>query len=304
LGAAGFRAHFEPAVHDFSALGLASQLRQLVHDPHSISGRSRPLAAGAYRTVVALEIAGVRLLDAVLALPDADGRLVAEVTAVIKTFERPASVRRLVSSIGRLYPAAKVVVVDDGRDPIPHEGVETVLMPYDSGVSAGRNEGLGHADSKYVLVLEDDLVLFRGTRLGAAVAVMEQCPDIDIMGGLIIDLPFLGRRWPKEGKLYAYERPPSAPIGSTLGGLLVAERVSNFFLARRDRLALVPWDPQLKRLDHTDFFTRAYGVLTTVFNPELRALHIRTPFDAKYMASRLDFAADRRLLADRYGLRR
>ena len=227
-----------------------------------------------------------------------------DVTAMVKTFERPTTVRRLASSIWRLYPSMKVIVVDDSRDPIPLEGVETVVMPYGSGLSAGRNAGLRNADSKYVLVLEDDFVLFRGTRLGAAVAIMEQYAEIDIMGGLIIDLPFLGRRLPKEGKLYAYERAPSMPVGSTLGGLRVCERVANFFLARRDRLALVPWDEELKLMEHTDFFTRAYGVLTTVFNPELRTLHARTPFDANYMMSRLNFAAERRLLADRYRLSR
>ena len=61
-------------------------------------------------------------------------------------------------------------------------------------------------------------------------------------------------------------------------------------LARRASLKRVLWDPTLKRADHSDFFTRTLGVLVSVFNPELRALHVRTPFDAAYMSKRLDLA--------------
>jgi hypothetical protein len=39
------------------------------------------------------------------------------------------------------------------------------------------------------------------------------------------------------------------------------------------------------------FFARALGVLTTVFNPALRCLHARTPFDGEYMSKRMDLAA-------------
>ena len=43
-------------------------------------------------------------------------------------------------------------------------------MPYDSGISAGRNEGLRHVTTKYVLLLDDDLVFFRH---GAGVRVVD-----------------------------------------------------------------------------------------------------------------------------------
>ncbi len=41
-------------------------------------------------------------------------------------------------------------------------------------------------------------------------------------------------------------------------------RVPQFFIAPTERLRLVQWDENLKRVDHNDFFTRAYGVLLTV----------------------------------------
>src|SRR5206468_3533420 len=92
-------------------------------------------------------------------------RLVRELTALVKTFERPPILRRLVSSIKRLYPALRVVIVDDSRKPSRLPGTETIVMPYDSGISAGRNEGLKHVTTPYVLVLDDDFIFFRRTRL-------------------------------------------------------------------------------------------------------------------------------------------
>lgn len=157
--------------------------------------------------------------------------------------------------------------------------------------------------TKYVIVLDDDLVFFRRTRLGDALELMERHPEIDIMGGELINLPVLRARplAKAAGRIFAAGVEPPFPVGKRIGGLTVCEKVPNFFVARRDRLALVPWDPRLKRMEHADFFTRALGALTTVFNPDFQALHARTPFDADYMAKRLDVADAREVLRWKYG---
>jgi Glycosyl transferase family 2 len=262
-----------------------------------------PINRFLYGRGIQAELVLERLLDRLAPPPDREAPLVRELTAVVKTFERPHVLRRLVASIKRLYPGLKIVVVDDSRSPVPLEGVETIEMPYDSGISAGRNEGLRHVTTRYVLLLDDDIILFRRTGLGAALALMERYVEIDIMGGQLIELPSLRPRPPAHltGTVFATDATPRLPIGTSVGDLSVCAKVSNFFVARRDRLALVPWDPQLKRMEHADFFTRALGVLATVFNPELKCLHARTPLDAAYMAKRLDVTASRQILADRYG---
>jgi hypothetical protein len=127
---------------------LRSALRRFVHDPHTIEGRPRPLAANAYRALVAQELLVARALDALLHERSAGGEATAGVTAVIKTFERPRILRRLVESIGRLYPSLSIVVVDDSRDPVQSPGVRTITMPYDSGVGGGRNKGPRHAEKE------------------------------------------------------------------------------------------------------------------------------------------------------------
>ena len=273
----------------------------LVREAHALEGAPRSVAAEIHRFLVAQELMLERVLDAAApSSPDAEP-LVQQVTALVKTFERPQVLRRLVTSIRRLYPSLRIVVVDDSREPTRLAGVETVAMPYDSGISAGRNEGLKRVATPFVLVLDDDFVFYRRTRLAPALALMQRHPEIDIMGGQLIDLPLLRARPVPSGEIFSTGAKPLVPLGSSIGGLEVVDKVSTFYVARTDRLAVVPWDPRLKRIDHADFFTRALGVLTTVFNPDLKCLHARTPFDAAYMSKRLDLEASLQVLEERYG---
>lgn len=162
----------------------------------------RPFASAVYTGLVRSELLLERMLDAASARPATDAAVIKGVTALVKTFERPLILRRLVDSIQRLYPGVPVVVVDDSRTPARLESVETIEMPYDSGISAGRNEGLRHVTTRYVLLLDDDFVLSRRTRLGDALALMEQHPEIDIMGGTVIDLPFYRKRRSADGFVF------------------------------------------------------------------------------------------------------
>ena len=61
-------------------------------------------------------------------------------TLVVKTFERPAVLRRMLASIRRVF-SGPVVVADDSRAPgAPHDpATRVVALPFDTGIGAGRN---------------------------------------------------------------------------------------------------------------------------------------------------------------------
>jgi hypothetical protein len=80
----------------------------------------------------------------------------------------------------------------------------------------------------------------------------------------------------------------------------VCDKVANFYVARTEALRKVGWTPALRRVDHADFFTRALGVIVSVFDPGMRAFHAQTPFDAAYMAHRMDIAHDNAVLGARW----
>jgi glycosyltransferase involved in cell wall biosynthesis len=257
-----------------------------------------------YNIVIGTELAFQRARDFVF-FRTAEPRspLVDEhLTAVIKTFERPRVLRRLLTSIKRFFPHLKVIVVDDSRNPDKLDGVETIVMPYDSGISAGRNEALGRVITRYVLILDDDFVFTRETDLETTLEIMERQPAIDILGGNVVDLPFYRTVDYTGVQVFSPAKEPTLPEGSRIGDLPVLDKVANFFVARAARLRLVPWDPELKRMEHADFFTRARGVLTTVYDERLRCLHARTPFDFQYMRKRFDLTRETKILQERYSL--
>jgi len=261
----------------------------------------RHLAAPLHRELTRLELRAVRVCDDLwptgerLREPDC-----ARVTAIVKTFERPAALRRLLESVQRLFPALTVIVADDSRTPSQVPGVRTLALPFDVGVSAGRQAALAEVRSEYTWVLDDDFVLYHGTGLARALAALDQNQMLDIVGGAVIDLPLGRLQTGRNAALYPTNRAPLAPLGSLIGGLPVRDKVPNFFLARTDRLRLVGWDPSLKRLDHADFFTRARGVLVTAYEDRFRCLHAQTPFDRSYMVQREALAADAAILKKRY----
>jgi glycosyltransferase involved in cell wall biosynthesis len=279
-------------------MGRKTMLRQWI-----ALGRFRvKIAKLLYDLVIVLELEVEQALD--LLYPGGgthhQTRVEHRLTAIVKTFERPRILRRLLKSILRKYPSLPIIIADDSRDPENIPGVQSIVMPYDSGVSAGRHEALRHVKTEYVLVLDDDFVFYRHTSLEAALAIMDNHPRIDVMGGEVIDLPFFERAdYSREG-LFPTDAKATMPGGSTIGGLPVYDKVANFFIARTDRIRLVGWDPRLKRMEHTDFFTRARGILTTVFNEEMKCLHAKTPFDMAYMQKREDLGGDWLILQQRY----
>ena len=130
-----------PACNHLPAVRVPDSIAAWTREPHALEGPPRWIASSAHRSLVAQELLLQRLLD-VRRPEGAGGEPLAQLTALVKTFERPRILRRLVASIKRLYPALRIVVVDDSRVPTRLAGVTTVTLPYDSGIAAGRNAGL------------------------------------------------------------------------------------------------------------------------------------------------------------------
>lgn len=261
----------------------------------------RPLAGAIYHLLVWIELLSISMIDRIRLNTEELGSIsLDQVTALVKTFERPAVLRRLLQSIRRFYPDLKVVVVNDSRESIPIEGVEWVPLPFDSGVSKGRSVGLSRIKTPFILLLDDDFIFYRKTGLREALGEIEKYPEIDIMGGVVEKLPFFTKGDYSYGGMYHTEAESLYLKGSKIGPYPVYDKVPNFYIARTERLRLVDWDPRIKRIDHAEFFTRAKGVLTTVMNNRLRCLHANTPFDRHYMKYREDHREDMKVIHQKF----
>jgi hypothetical protein len=187
-------------------------------------------------------------------------------------------------------------VVDDSREPLepaPDGLTRYWHLPFDSaGASGGRNFGLRHVGTEYVLVTDDDMVFGRKTDLGKLLATLETTPfDVVSCGWMDYD-PWTGvrrgfRHW--EGTLDIDDRVLVHRYGAARGtvhGLPVYDTVHSFFMAPVDRLRPDPWDDRLKVQDHTEFSLRLKerGLLSTV-HPGVVAYH-RQEFPENYFDAR------------------
>jgi glycosyltransferase involved in cell wall biosynthesis len=85
------------------------------------------------------------------------------ITAIVPTYNREATVGRAVdSALAQVYPAAEIIVVDDGsqdgtRDRLRpyHERIRYIHQP-NAGVSAARNRGASEARSEWIAFLDSD----------------------------------------------------------------------------------------------------------------------------------------------------
>jgi len=199
-----------------------------------------------------------------------------DVTVLVKTFQRPDALRRLVASIRRFYPSIAVIVVDDSAEPlepVPAGITRYWHLPFDSlGVSAGRNFGLRHVETEYVLVCDDDMVFGRRTDLAKMVRALTTT-RFDVVSCMWMDHePWRSirrgyRRY--EGTLEIADGVLVHRLGATRGtvdGLPVFDVVHQFFVARAEVLGPEPWDARLKiGGEHDEFFLalKERGLLCT-----------------------------------------
>lgn len=261
----------------------------------------KPILRLTHECIVSSELLYERTLDLLNEKPCSEGDY-SNVTAVIKTFERPYKLRRLLKSIKRTFPDLKIIIVDDSKDTVKSddENIKVITLPFDSGVSAGRAAGLEEVKTPFVINLDDDFIFSRKTKIVKATKYLEKNLNVDLVAGEVTYLPYYIQYNYKTHKLMDYSATPIHKKGTVIDGLEVFEKCANFFVARTDKLKSVGWDAGLKRLDHADFFTRARGKLTTVFDPKIELLHDQTHFDENYLVIRHDYSQDTYVLNKRY----
>lgn len=187
-----------------------------------------------------------------------------DVTILVKTFERPDALRRLLASIRRFYPRMEIVVVDDSAeplDPAPDGVTRYEHRPYNSlGAAAGRNLGLRHVETPYVLISDDDMVFERRTDLGKMLRAAQET-SFDVVSCVWLDFdPWKGIcRGPRrfEGTLNVEDGILVHRLGATRGtldDLPVFDIVHQFFLASVERLGPDPWDAELNLSEHYELF--------------------------------------------------
>lgn len=259
----------------------------------------RPVLRAAHRAVVATELALAALWASRNRVQPVDP---GNVTLVIKTFERPQTLRRMLASIRKVY-SGPITIADDSEVPYASDDPKTTVLslPFDSGVGAGRNALIDAVSTEYLWMADDDMILLPDFDLLRVLDYLGRNPEVDLVGGRVVNLPQLQSVSYLSSDLFAYETPPIRPLGTMIDGLPVAYKVPNWYVARTEKVWDVRYDDRLKRVDHKDFFSSAYGRLLCVLDAKMVCLHAHSYFDPHYLSFRQDTAADLAYLAHKWG---
>uniref|UniRef100_A0A6C0CIF6 Glycosyltransferase 2-like domain-containing protein n=1 Tax=viral metagenome TaxID=1070528 RepID=A0A6C0CIF6_9ZZZZ len=185
----------------------------------------------------------------------------AKVTFIIKTFERPECLRALLGDIERYYPQIKTLVVDDSlEDSLIDTEVKALearadskyfRLPFDSGLSKGRNQALEQVTTPYFVILDDDFRFYYKTDLIKFQTIMDR-GDCVIIGGDVKDYQKYNGRLDLQDGVLRY-----VPRCDLRGSEYQCDIVFNFFMGDTQAIReFGGWDPDLKICEHTDFFLR------------------------------------------------
>lgn len=204
-----------------------------------------------------------------------------DVAVIIKTFERVNPIIKCVNSILKSMPYAKMYIADDSHainetkkklyEKIKKMGHTVIRLPYDSGLSAGRNACLDKITEKYTLVCDDDFVVEDGKNIQKAIGKLDSYINI-ICGSLVRTdgephEDYNYKLHIKEKNLFI--RNVTTPI---VNGLQQVGIGLNFMVAETKTFKEIRWDDNLKLGEHFDFFLRAkrYGIY---FFKDMVAVH-------------------------------
>jgi len=193
-------------------------------------------------------------------------KIIRNTTLMVKTFQRPDCMDRLLKSIDQFYGKygndLKIIIGDDSseeNEPLQiRNKVAYYKLPFDTGSGATRNFLLDEIDTEYIIYLDDDYVFTKNTRFEEFVTILEEYKDIDIVAGCCFDKgvkrrDFNGLLVPSAKKgMLEFKR--GRQKGKRWGGRIrIVDIVENFWAGRTEKIKQVRWRPDLKTVEHIVF---------------------------------------------------
>ena len=202
-----------------------------------------------------------------------------DVTMVVKAFNRPGALLKMLQSIRQYYPNVQILIADDGNIKLPilswkDDRTTTFHLPFNSGLSAGRNFLVDRVHTPFTLLLDDDYVFSTTTNLRRLYDVLMNNADVALAGGAA------ECRW-QPGFIYVgllelrgEELHMTSGTREQRKDCTIVDFMPNFYLARTAALQDVRWDDHIKICyEHPDFFLRLQGRYKAAFCDDVRIGH-------------------------------
>lgn len=240
------------------------------------------------------------------------------ISVIIKTFQRPKTVNRTIKSIRRFYPDIPIFVSDDSQEPtiIEDKDVKFYQLPFDSGVSKGRNLLVSKIETDFVFVMDDDVCFTRKTNLEKIQEILEKY-NFDILGCNFFDrsmskkelfrrklVDFNGNLELENGVLKYLKS-----FHEKNNEYISCDLILQVFLAKTESIKLIGgWDDNLKTGEHADFFIRAKDVgLKVGYTPLAEVEHSpikRERFSDNYKPFRTRIPEFRKIWLAKHGIQK
>lgn len=203
-------------------------------------------------------------------------------TALIKTFNRPSVLFNLLQSIRLYHQDIPIVVTDDSDDSMKERNKSYcekfnalyVELPFDVGLSVGRNEALKYVKTKYTHIFDDDNLLTDASRFEKMQYILDNT-NYDLIGTvtnkdrnssstychniskLVVDNSGEYNKYYIECSVEPKEE---FRVDSPIDGLRLykCQVTHNNFMAETEKLKSCQWIPELKLEEHIPFFADWY----------------------------------------------
>lgn len=213
------------------------------------------------------------------------------VTFVFKSFNRQDQAKQLYRCIKAYYPNAAIIIADDSRKPLDLPGV--VRLPFNSGLSKGLIAALERVQTPYVMRMDDDELLTPASNVHLQLKYLQTHAQVDLVG---IQPTKKARESAAGYGKVVMNKSLLIPAGTVIDGKTTVYKPPNVFVARTDKVRMVGYDPNIRMLDHHEFFYRAAGVIVCVQDEEAYVLHLHYRFNRDYLPYRKDFEGDKRYI--------
>jgi glycosyltransferase involved in cell wall biosynthesis len=211
-----------------------------------------------------------------------------KVTLLIKSFMRRDCVINLLRSIRQRYPTIPVVIVDDSEVPMtfdPDPYLRVYYLPFDSGLSRGRNHGVDQIDTDYFVLLDDDFEFTDDTKIEEFYRIIRNS-DLDILGGQVIEdsgpINYFGNFTVDDEKREITNVRQYVDYGE----YKTCQIILNFFMAKTKKIRKFRWDDELKVAEHAAFFFEHRDHLKVGFTDKV-SVHHHQIRDEDYLKYRL-----------------
>ena len=263
-----------------------------------------PFLSICYRFICALEYASLNLYWILQGFRKPDENEIREVgenvTFIVKSFERQRLAKGLCRNIAYFYPGVRIIIADDSKNPlrINQRNVQVLSLPFNSGLSAGLQAALNEVRTPYVMRMDDDELLTRKSLIHRELRFLMNHPELDLLGfGHMTAIRLHSPEF--NFSQYYSSSMEDAPCQLRIPHMtrlderhLVLGKVANIYLARTEGIKTVGFDPNIKVIDHHDFFWRAAGKLVSAAVLDTVVFHRHNPYNRHYNRFRSDYQTD------------